>query len=299
MATCKHCNHTWEYRGKNTVTNCPRCGYKVFNIKTNTTEKERFDKIKHEIQIQPNGRRILIIPISDIHVGAPFNECLINVLENFLTFIRKKPNVYMLGLGDYGDWAQKMQQPSRGPNLRLESLSPNMQFEKLYGLFKPLADEGKILGLCSGNHDMWVYEYGGFDIVRELTRDLNIPYLASPCTLTLKLGAQVYTLYVMHGVSNAKTASGKIAALQRMTKDIFADIFLMGHTHAKAAIEGGKYFYGQKRKCYYCLTGNFLDWEGSYAQIWGDVSPSGVVRIELYTGKTEFVAREWDYHVSL
>lgn len=301
MVKCKHCGHSWNYIGKNTYTNCPRCDYKVFGIKNEaSTQSENSKLVKYTIEINPNGRRkILIIPVGDIHIGAPEDSCMLNALKGYLNFIHKRSEAYMIGMGDYGDWAQRMQQPGRGPNLRMESLPPNQQYETLYKLFYPLAEEGKILGLLSGNHDMWMFEYGGFDIVKELSRDLNIPYFANPCNLVVKLGKQTYSIYAMHGRSNAKTKSGKLGALERATKDIFADFLLMAHTHAKGAFEGGKYFYGEMRKCYYCLTGSFLNWEGSYAQFWGDISPCGVVRLELYAGKTEYVGREWDYHVSI
>ena len=73
--------------------------------------------------------RVRIIPLGDIHVGAPDNQCDWGKVERELQYILETPDCYMIGMGDYMDCASKMVR--KGPNVYTSSLSPMEQYEKI------------------------------------------------------------------------------------------------------------------------------------------------------------------------
>jgi len=167
------------------------------------------------------------------------------------------------------------------------------QYNLIEAAFKPLANRGKIIGLHSGNHETWITQSSGIQVIDLLCRSLNVPYLGPGCDTTIFVNKQKYVFYSQHGSSNARLKYTKLGAVVNATKDIFAEVFLYGHVHQIGAQKGGKRLSGKQIKTYYVLTGHFLNWEGSYAQAFGmDVCPSGAVQIKLF-------ANRHDIHVSV
>lgn len=245
-----------------------------------------------EVKLKTKEDRIRLIPLGDIHVGAPKGQCDWNKVKRDLDYILNTPDTYMLGMGDYMDCAKKMV-PQHGPNIYASSLTPMEQYNLIEEAFKPLAKEGKILGLHAGNHEEWIMEQSGIRVIDLLCRSLNVSFLGYGCDLILNINKQRYLGYSQHGSSNARMKHTKLGALIAATKDTFAELFLYGHTHQIGVQKGGKRFSGKQLKSYYILTGHFLNWEGSYAQAFGlDVAPSGCPQIKLFTDRH-------DIHVSI
>lgn len=297
MAKCHHCGYEWRYNGSRTVANCPSCGYKVFNVNAqpnlNMLSNHEQGLTTHRLNIESSEDRVRIVPIGDIHVGAPEGQCEWSKLQGELNYILQRENTFMIGMGDYMDCAQKMPW-RRGPNVYLQSLNPQQQYDRILAAFKPLAEKGKILGLHYGNHEQWIMEQTGFNPVKTLCQSLNVPMLGPACETVISVNKRFqYILYSTHGSSSARLKHTKLGALISSVKDIYADVYLYGHTHQLAVTRGAKRFKGQKFKVYYVLTGHFLDWEGSYAQLFGlDPSPSGCAQIKFFADRK-------DVHVSL
>ena len=276
---------------------CRECG-RTFRVKmdvgtiSDTIDREINKGIGHlNITLpEPEGDRIRIVPIGDIHVGAPEGQCDWKKLVKELNYILETPDTYMIGMGDFMDCAKRM---GGGPNIFMSSLSPQEQYNLIEKAFKPLADAGKILGLHCGNHEEWITRETGMQVVDLLCRSLGVPFLGYACDITLHVGKQTYLGYSQHGTSSAKLKHTKLGAAINSTKDIFADFFLYAHTHQIGVQKGGKRINGNQIKCYYILCGHFLLWEGSYAQMFGmDIGPSGCPQIKL------FIDRH-DIHVSV
>jgi predicted phosphodiesterase len=239
--------------------------------------------------------KIRIIPFGDIHVGAPENLCDWKKVVGTLKYIEDTPNTYMIGMGDYGDFAMKM---SHGPSIYEATLNPQQQYEAILNAFKPIAKKGKILGMISGNHDDWIKDFAGLDIVRNLSRELNTAYLASGATVYIYVNDKRYVLNVRHGVGSAKEPHTKLASIYRQTRNLFADIFLMGHTHSLQVSKSTYVYEGITKKTYRILTGAFLNWNQSYAMEFGlTPEPTGVAKISLFDRKNTPYSS--DIHVSL
>jgi hypothetical protein len=288
---------------------CPRCNSIKTGINKNPdryvchecghyfTKKEKIvsDDISVEavarldVKLQTKTDRINIKPIGDIHVGSA--ECDWDKVQATLDYVLNTEGAYMIGMGDYCDCASKMVR--KGPNCFESVLTPMQQYMKIYKAFKPLADKGKILGLLTGNHENWIKEDSGMDIIALLSMGLNVPFLGMACDMTIQVNDQKYLCYVQHGSSNAKVSSSKIASAFNSTKDIFAELFLYGHVHQLAVTKGAKRFDGREVKSYYVLTGHFLTFTGSYAQAFGmSICPTGTAKIQMF-------ADRHDIHVSV
>jgi len=293
---CHHCSYTWNYKGNRTVTNCPRCKYKVFLTQqtlNNNFETDITQGLQNlTVHLKTDEDRVRLVPWGDVHIGAPKGQCLWAKARAELGYVLLRKNTYLIGMGDYMDCAQKMPW-RRGPNIFQSSLQPMEQYQLLLEALKPLAKVGKILGLHSGNHERWIMEDTGIQIIKLLCDSLNVPFLGEGCKTTVYVNKQKYLVYGRHGSSGARYRHTKLAALINQTKDVMADLYLMGHVHQIAAMKGGKYVGPKITKTYYVLTGHFLNWKGSYAQAFGfDISPAGCVQIKLF-------ADRHDIHVSI
>ena len=246
---------------------------------------------KLEVSFTTKVDRVRIVPLGDIHVGAPDGQCDWEKVEREVDYVLATPDCYVIGMGDYMDCASKMVR--KGPNIYTSSLQPMQQYEKIYTLFKRLTDKGKLLGLLSGNHEQWIAEDSGYDVIAMLCMSLNVPFLGAACDIVFNVNDQRYTGYIQHGSSSAKMGSTKIAAMMNATRDIYADFFCYGHVHQVAATKCARRMEGKELKTYYILTGHFLNWEGGYSQAFGmSPSPTGVAKISLFS-------QRHDIHLSL
>ncbi len=194
-------------------------------------------------------------------------------------------------MGDFLDCAQRL--PQKGPNLFTSSLMPMEQFTLMESALKPLAEANKIIGLHSGNHEEWIMQNTGIQVIDLLCRSLKVPFLGAGCDINIQVNKQRYALYTQHGSGSAQLKHTKLGRLMNCTKDIFADILIMGHTHQLAVAKGGKRVNAKNEKAYYVLSGHFLEWCGGYAQAFGmDICPSGCPQIKLFSERK-------DVHVSV
>jgi len=247
------------------------------------------------IHLKTDAEKIRVIPVGDIHVGAPENLCDWPKLIGTLKYIEDTPDTYMIGMGDYGDFATKM---GRGPNVYQQTLNPQQQYEAILNAFKPLASKGKILSVIEGNHDSWVSSLVGINIVRNLARELNTTHLASGASIYIYVNDKRYVFNVRHGVGSAKEPHTKLQSLYKQTRNLFADVFLCGHMHSLQISKSSYVLEGIEHKTYRVLTGSFLKWNQSYAMEFGMVpEPTGVAKISLFDRKTK--QHQSDIHVSI
>ena len=98
-------------------------------------------------------------------------------------------------------------------------------------------------------------------------------YLGIARAHILKVGNQTYTLYTSHGASGARLPYTKIKGALDLEKIIDAEIYAMGHVH-QLSHHIREYFAIDKRnksvkkeKKHFILTGSYLDYWNSYAQV--------------------------------
>lgn len=167
------------------------------------------EKIK-KAEIYTFNRDIQIIPIFDPHIGLV--SCNMKLLESVVNYILRTPNCYTVLGGDILECATKT---SVGLGMYEENLSPKDQFFKAFSLFKPLADQGKILGALTGNHEMRLANFADMNPMEILAHQLKIPYFRYQGFLVIKVKDKIYKVALCHGVSSSCSKTGAVNAMRR------------------------------------------------------------------------------------
>lgn len=231
---------------------------------------------------------IYIIPISDVHFGA--FECNSHKLKAVIDLIQNTPNCYTILLGDLAETATK---ESVGMAMFGEDEHLPDQIKLLCNALKPLADQGKILGMLTGNHEMRVAQLIGINPMELVADKIGAPYLGFQGYIMVQVGTQKYKIMCHHGVGGGASMAGKVKSVERLASVAEADIHIAGHTH------GLHYHYdhimtfsddGQivPRKRHYVVAGSFLEYWGGYAEMkLLQPSATGVAVIELLPDRKE------------
>lgn len=186
--------------------------------------------------------KLTLVPFGDAHLGA--RACDNKKVKRALQRILDTPDAYVIGMGDYIDLVtrQDLKRFAAGgiaPSLvdQIDTLV-DAQRELLIETLKPLAEAGRILGLCEGNHESEITKRYSTSVVREVCKVLNVPYLGYSCLYRLhitrrgrKMGRNLI-IYAHHGFGGGKTMGAAINRRVGLVQDFDADIYLMGHDHA-------------------------------------------------------------------
>lgn len=228
----------------------------------------------------------IICPFGDTHIGN--KHTAYGLIELVLDWIYKTENVYVIGMGDLLESATKT---SVGTFDQDKYLTQQVVLANEY--LKPIAAEGRLMGLLEGNHERRVFRNTGLDVTYLLAKYLNVDYFYKGIFLKINVikgkNIQTYTFYATHGSSGAWTPSGKMNALYRLAYIADVDCYLMGHLHSLKNDKESRYTIENDevvfRPRHYVLTGSYLTYWGSYAHQ-KSMRPStdlGSPKIKLHT----------------
>lgn len=178
-------------------------------------------------------------PFSDPHLGS-----IASAEEEFRAKILEcanRKNSFALGGGDYADSILK-----NDPRFDMEGLAPwvekgniiESQRIRVVDAFRPLAEEGKLIGLGTGNHEEEIHIRFQDDITRNICKDLKVPYAGYACFVVLSFRrkgsteSHEYIWHHWHGAGSAQTEGARLMRLVRLVNDIQAHIYTMAHLHA-------------------------------------------------------------------
>lgn len=194
--------------------------------------------------------------LSDIHVGGiAFND---KAFQGVLDEVMADDNRYVIGLGDYVTGVHTMHpyyEHLATPVHDIHDLNTvDGQFDAFTDLMRPIAEDGKLVGLISGNHDHRFDKIRVF--VAKMAKDLclngnKVPYLSVSSMLTFGYGnwkpENTIDMFLAHegrrlpnGAKDIRQRStNRSAALQRNLEFHFdsADLFAHGHTHELKVVE--------------------------------------------------------------
>jgi UDP-2,3-diacylglucosamine pyrophosphatase LpxH len=257
---------------------------KKFDKLNAQSEAQMQSKEVQVLDFEPEGDKVQIVPISDIHLGSINSN--IPKLRDFIKYIEETPNTYTVLTGDLGENATKT---SIGLGVYEQRYDPQTQIEILEEELRPLAEKGKILGIQPGNHERRIMRSTSIDPMRILARSLGVPYLGYQGYLKLNVGEQTYHAITFHGRSGARTHGGKINAAHKMNRVANVDLYISGHTHVLDSShdiimeiddETNEIVY---RRRYYVIAGSFLSYWGGYPEMKAySVADQGAMRIDLY-----------------
>jgi hypothetical protein len=195
-----------------------------------------------------------VLPIGDIQFGSSTD---VDRLQRYIEW-GQKHQVYYVGMGDYVDCAspsnRKLLTGIRGSlydSVRLMMDERVGQYvEEVWELLKPT--KGRWLGLLRGHHT-WEFE-DGTSTESRLAERLKCPMLGDCAVMILRFrrpvgvnltgsrkggiqGAQNLDvkLWLHHGTGGGTTEGAALNRLSQITRTMFANVYIMAHTHQRAA----------------------------------------------------------------
>ncbi len=193
--------------------------------------------IEKVITLTNKDEPLSIVPLGDIHLGA--DGCNIEYLKNTIEWIRKTPNSYMIGLGDYldciimNDKRFDIKSVDKRFLKDLDNL-PLAQLKYLEKLLLPIKD--KILCMIPGNHEDMFRLRNSVDIMAELRRDMEIEIGDYMTYLKIKFDSEQFhttpiTFFLHHGFFSGRKIGGKANQITDLAASYDANIYLLGHSH--------------------------------------------------------------------
>jgi len=222
-----------------------------------------------------------IVAMADLHVGS--TECDMKLIKKTIKLIQKR-KAFCILLGDLADVGLR---ESPGASVYENNMNPKEQLETLIELFRPIRKN--ILGSIVGNHSWRIEKATGLCFMKIFCDSLQIPYGRFQMMNMINVGKQKYSIFSIHGSSNAMTTEGRINAFKKQLDTIESDIYTFGHTHDKALKIFSKRIIVEnkviEKKQYMVLCGNFLNY-GGYSEMKGlPVMQKGAPLIKLYPNK--------------
>lgn len=193
--------------------------------------KGDFEIIQHHF---PEGKDIIIVPISDVHLGAA--EHLEREWENFIWQVNNTPNTYITLGGDLINNSTK----NSVANVFAETMRPREQKRRMAEMLEPIKD--RILCTVTGNHESRSGKDADddptYDIMTKL--DLEDIYRENMAFVKLQFGDKngdgtrnpTYTLVVTHGAGGGMLTGGSVNRNERFGYVVDGmDCLIAGHTH--------------------------------------------------------------------
>jgi len=260
------------------------------------------------VTLEDKTEPLTAIPIGDVHVGSKnFDR---KYFEDTINWIASKPNVYVIGMGDYCEFI-----PPTDPRFDFDSVDPDFmtsetsmtQINYLKKWFGKIKD--RILILIPGNHEEKFRRYNYIDPLLELCRHTNthpgdmMPYLRVKFDKS-QFHTSNIIFWLHHGWFHSRKRGAQVNNLEDIANGYEADIYLAGHSHNLFTVTrnyisiSGNSLVVNKR--IFGNTGTFLktvSLQGtSYAEQKAYLPAKvGCLRIDIYprrTGKPDIHVRE-------
>jgi predicted MPP superfamily phosphohydrolase len=134
--------------------------------------------------------------IGDIHYGHP--QSLLEKVKELLTWcLKTKTHIFLMG-----DLIESGLTTSVGDSVYQQKLNPQEQVEAVTEMLRPVRH--LILGSLAGNHEYRIKKNTSIDVMKNMCRELQIPYLGYAGWNLLYVGKESYSVYTYHGASGSK-----------------------------------------------------------------------------------------------
>jgi predicted phosphodiesterase len=208
---------------------------------------------------------IELIPFGDLHYGD--KSCNIEKIETMVKWIKNNPKSRVILMGDLINCAS----PTSVSSMFEEDAHGQEQYNYIYNLLLPIKD--KIYGSFLGNHENRIMKTTGYNVTEMLAREMGHKYFGYAQFIRIKIKDTNYIIYGMHGSSGPTPPQNKLKRLIDISTYFEADIFLMGHVHSLQSYSvdverinlQNKQI--EKHKRYYVITGHYLNYKNSYAEM--------------------------------
>lgn len=187
-----------------------------------------------------------IIPIGDVHIGA--GGCDEELLKSVVARVKREPNTYWIGMGDYCDFInvsdRRVDFGTLADWIELADLMDlaKHQKDRFLDHVRPIAS--KCLALVKGNHEDTILKKYERDIYYEIVSEIKeAAQMNAKDTLAVDYYGWLYLIFrrgkatstvkinLHHGYVGGKLAGAKALNMQRWLWTHDCDIALFGHSH--------------------------------------------------------------------
>lgn len=236
------------------------------------------------------GKELDICFFGDQHIGS--KDCDMDAIKKQIKWIKEQKNVLVIMMGDTINCGLRN---SVGAGSFDDIMNPEEQIELAIELFTPIKD--KIIGIHNGNHANRISNETTLVPEKIIARGIGVTYLGDTTFHHMRFGNQTYILFTAHGSTGAATIGGALNSCMKYGAFAHADVYAMGHTHNLASYtqeflevdKTNKQVITKKRQ--YILTGGYLKWEGSYAEM------KNYIPLKIGCAKATFSGMKYDIHV--
>ena len=179
-----------------------------------------------------------IYPIADVHLGAV--EHAETEWQSFVKRVEKE-NAYLVLAGDL---LNNSTRGTRFANPFDEVLRPREAKRRMVEYLKPLAESGKVLAVCGGNHEYRTVKESDQDITYDICAKLNIEHLyrENIAFIKIALGSRnrrnttplaSYVLAMMHGKGGGVLTGSSVNNTERFGGSVLegVDCIITAHVH--------------------------------------------------------------------
>lgn len=255
-----------------------------------------------EIGLDAWSECIKLVLVGDLHLGnSQTNEALVDATAERL----KAPDTYWIDLGDSID-AINMSDPRFDPRSMPEWIGlrdlvdlPAAQTARYRHYF------GRLGKTCwarlYGNHELQLQRHSERDVYAELNRAIaldedralgysgfvRIRFRERKGAENRVVNTWTQTLYITHGHGGGRLAGAKALKLERLPMAYDADVYVMGHTHAKLVLQKRRVGVAPRkvevedRQLLLVNVGAYLDGREGYPEYKG-LYPQALGPIELW-----------------
>ena len=181
-------------------------------------------------------KEIEIVPLADLHIGSP--QCDELLIKEVCDYIAKKPNCYTILNGDIVDNATAHSIGSVFEN----SMTPREQVNRATYYLKPIAEQGKIINMTVGNHELRSEKETGLtpsDLLlanlMNYDESLNKRYCEDGAFTFINMNygkkKMTTTMFNLHGSGGGTKIGAKVQKLDDMSQIVPANIYIRSHTH--------------------------------------------------------------------
>ena len=227
-------------------------------------------KLNHKtLQSTKDRNYAEILFFGDLHHGHPQSQT--KKAKDMLDYALEH-KIYIFCMGDMIEAGLST---SIGDSVYMQKLNPQQQMEEVIDLLEPLAKANLVIGYLSGNHCARIANATGIDISKIICRQLGVTYLGGAGWTVVSVGNIRYSIYTSHGSGGSRFKHTKLKKVMDQAAWIDSDIIAMGHVHSVASEVIIKQAYNrtknriEEKKQYVCLTGSYIAWNGTYAEVQG------------------------------
>ena len=215
-----------------------------------------------------------LLHITDVQYGHV--ECRVHKVKEYIQWVLKEPNRFVLFGGDMIDAATLLSVGSPWENIS----EPQNQIYQFCELFAPLRH--RILGYVSGNHERRTSKtFGDAGIL--IASLLQVPISRGKQFIDIHYGQhKPFKVSLWHGGGAARTAGAKMMMLHRFMQEADSQVYLVGHLHDamvkfdwRSERKPGQNAIKLRKICG-AMSSSFLSHWGTYAEVAG-MSPNDVL----------------------